>query len=141
MSRELLSYRDPANGYSIFGLIGLDKTKIGDFRKAAELAFDNGDKQIKDTYSMIMNTPFENPSQNSMFAKSVDFSREALNIYLSMLSEIEKKYYFSSMVIPEIEYIQKMIPCPAFKEYMEACYKDIQPQGLYKAHWFNYEKD
>jgi hypothetical protein len=71
MNLELLSYRDPETGDSIFEDIGLEKQDIDDFRKALELAWDNGEKDIKDCYALLLNKPFVGSNPESIFEKAV----------------------------------------------------------------------
>jgi hypothetical protein len=68
-------------------------------------------------------------------------SKPVLNLYLLMLSEIEPKYSFCHLIIPDEKFIEKMIPCPAFKVYMETLLKDLHPESLYKATWKHKYKD
>jgi hypothetical protein len=58
VTKELLNYKDPEKGESIFGVIGLNKFGLVDLKKAIDLAYDNGEKNIKDIISLVMHKPY-----------------------------------------------------------------------------------
>jgi hypothetical protein len=132
-----MSFKDPKTGDSMFSIIGLDKFKLIEFKKAIDLRYDNGDRFIKNVYSMILDIPFEDSIGGSMFKRAADISKPVLNIYLMMLAEIEHNHSLSSQVIPDCKAIKRMVNLPGFQEYMEACYKPVVLKAVYKGNWIH----
>lgn len=57
------------------------------------------------------------------------------DLFLSVISELEKKYHANLAVIPDCEMLSKLIECENLGEYLSYCLRDVQPEPTYQAEW------
>lgn len=106
-----------------------------ELQKAIELAHETHEEGIKDVYPMLLEASFLNPMKLSFFKKAANISKTFQNFYLKLLAESEMDFNTNSVVIPDSTEFKKMLDCPNFADYLEACKRPVEPEPIYKAAW------